>query len=150
MFDALKFVEKHGVVLAAGKGPVPNIAEAVAGAPIKGSWWGHAKGKEIFRALNQVDDSPDVLCFKLVGGKITFVHARLWPALVRLAEELGRDRLTVIEQEHTATGAHRNVRTPFPEWVSPKLKALAAKLSEAEARAQLGAISPPSRGSRRG
>ena len=137
-FDPVKFVERHGVVLAAGKGPVPSIAEAVAGGPIKGSWWGHPKGKEIFRALNAVDDSPEVLCFRLVDKKITFVHQRLWPALVRLAAELGPDRLTVIKQEHTPTGAHRNVLTKFPKWVSPKLKTAAATLSEEDARTQLG------------
>src|SRR6266850_6879862 len=114
--DPVRFVERHGVVLASGKGPVPNLAEAVAGEPIRGSWWSHPKGKEIFSALGTVADSPDVLCFRLVEGKITFVHRRLWPALVRLAEDLGRRRLTVVRQEHTATGAHRNVLTPFPEW----------------------------------
>jgi hypothetical protein len=117
---------------------VPNLAEAAAGEPIRGSWWGHPKGSEIFRALGAVDDSPDVLCFRLVEGKITFVHKRLWPALVRLAAELGRDRLTAIKQEHTETGAHRNVLTAFPKWVRQEVKTAALQLSESEARAQLG------------
>lgn len=83
-FDALAFVEKHGVVRASGKGAVPNVAEAVAGATIRGSWWSHPKGQAIFRALEKISDSPDVLSFKLVDGKVTFVHRRLWPALVPL------------------------------------------------------------------
>jgi hypothetical protein len=132
------FVARHGVVLASGKGPVPSLAEAVAGEPIRGSWWGHPKGQEIFRALGAVDDSPDVLCFRLVDGKVTFVHKRLWPALVRLAAELGKERLTAIKQEHTETGAHRNVLTAFPKWVPREVKTAALKLSEADARAQLG------------
>src|SRR3954471_13462689 len=99
--DPVGFVARHGVVLASGKGPVPNLAEAVAGEPIRGSWWGHPKGSEIFRALGDVQESPDVLSFRLVQGKITFVHKRLWPALVRLARSLGKDRLTAIRQEHT-------------------------------------------------
>jgi hypothetical protein len=132
------FVVRHGVVLASGKGRVPNLAEAVAGEPIRGSWWGHPKGSEIFLALRAVDDSPDVLCFRLVEGKITFVHKRLWPALVRLAAELGRDRLTAIKQEHTGSGAHRNVLTAFPKWVRQEVKTAALHLSESEARAQLG------------
>lgn len=134
----MEFVARHGVVLASGKGPVPNLAEAVAGGAIRGGWWGHPKGREIFRALQALDDSPDVLCFRLVERKITFVHRRLWPALVRLAEELGKERLAVIRQEHTKTGAHRNVVTPFPKWVPAETKPAARKLSEAEARAQLG------------
>src|SRR5438270_14033210 len=91
------------------------------------------------RALQSVDESPDVLCFRLVEKKITFVHRRLWPALVRLATELGKERLAAIRQEHTATGAHRNVVTPFPKWVPAEATAAAQKLSEAEARTQLGA-----------
>jgi hypothetical protein len=137
-FDPVAFVARHGVVLASGKGMVPNLAEAVAGEPIPGSWWGHPKGSEIFLALGAVDDSPDVLCFRLVEGKITFVHKRLWPALVRLAAELGRDRLTAIKQEHTDSGAHRNVLTAFPKWVRQEVKTAALQLSESEARAQLG------------
>jgi hypothetical protein len=136
--DPVEFVARHGVVLASGKGPVPNLAEAVAGEAIRGGWWGHPKGREIFRALGTVDDSPDVLSFRLVERKITFVHRRLWPALVRLAAELGKERLTAIRQEHTKTGAHRNVLTPFPKWVPADVKAVAQKISEVDARAQLG------------
>jgi hypothetical protein len=149
-FDPVGFVARHGVVLASGKGPVPNLAEAVAGEPIRGSWWSHPQGKEIFLALGAVGDSPDVLCFRLVEGKITFVHKRLWPALVRLADDLGRDRLTAVRQEHTASGAHRNVLTPFPKWVPREIMAAAQRLSVPEASSQLGAwASAPKPGARR-
>ncbi len=137
-FDPVAFVARNGVVLASSRGPVPNLAEAVAGGPIRGSWWGHEKGSDIFRALGAVDDSPDVLCFRLVQGRLTFVHRRLWPALVRLAGELGKDALAAVGQEHTATGAHRKVATPYPRWVPAAVKDAARRLSEAEARAQLG------------
>ena len=144
-FDPVQFVAQHGVVLASAKGPVPNLAEAVAGEPIRGSWWGHAKGSEIFQALALVDESADVLCFRLVQGKITFVHRRLWPALVRLAGELGREALAAIKQEHTASGAHRNITTPFPEWVPTDVTVAAQGLSAVAARAQLGSwqANPP-------
>ena len=137
-FDPVAFVERHGVVLASAKGSVPSVAEAVAGEPIRGSWWGHAKGSEIFHALGVLDDSPDVLSFKLIDGKNTYVHRRLWPALVRLADALGKERLTSVKQEHTASGAHRNVSTPFPKWVPAEVKEQASQLSETEARAALG------------
>ncbi|MFI4945383.1 MAG: hypothetical protein ACHP85_19090, partial [Burkholderiales bacterium] len=78
--QALAFVKKHGVVLQAARGPVPSLAEAVAGEPFRGSWWGHPKGQAIFRAAEAVADSPDVLVCKLIDGKVTFVHRRLWPA----------------------------------------------------------------------
>lgn len=149
-FDAVEFVARHGVVLASAKGAVPSVAEAVAREPIRGSWWGHKKGAEIFRALSALDDSPDVLCFKLVAGKVTFVHRRLWPALVRLADVLGKERLAAVKQEHTASGAHRNVLTPFPGWVPAEVNEQARRLSEADARAQLGPwTNEPARARRR-
>lgn len=138
--NALAFVAKHGVVLASGRGPAPSVAEAIAGEPIRGSWWAHAKGREIFRALSELGESEDVRCFELIGGKLTFVHRRLWPALVRLADELGRARLTAIRQEHTASGAHRNVETRFPEWAPLSVRAAAEKLSAEEARAALSCL----------
>jgi hypothetical protein len=78
--EALAFVERHGIVLQAARGPVPNLAEEIAGGPIRGSWWGHPKGKEIFRASKAICESSNVLVCKLIGGKITYVH-RLgaWP-----------------------------------------------------------------------
>src|SRR6266851_9298228 len=83
--QALAFVEKHGVVLQAARGPVPSFAEFVAGERIRGSWWGHPKGHEIFRLTEAVIDSGQVLVCKLIDGKVTYVHRRLWPALVRLS-----------------------------------------------------------------
>ncbi|HEU0034764.1 MAG TPA: hypothetical protein VFQ53_29270 [Kofleriaceae bacterium] len=133
------FVERHGVVLASAKGPVPSIAEAVAGAPIAGSWWAHPKGKQIFAALSSLDDDDAIRCFKLVDGKITFVHRRLWPALVKLADagELAASRVADIRQEHMPSGEHRNVITPFPDWVPADVRHEAAALSLDDARAQL-------------
>src|SRR4029078_7575884 len=82
---ALAFIEKHGVVLESGQGPVPVLAEAIAGGPFRGSWWKHPKRREIFRVTRAVRDSRDVLVCRLVQGKITFAHRRMWPVLVRLA-----------------------------------------------------------------
>src|SRR5690349_17933892 len=53
---ALAFVRRHGVVLESAKGPVPNLAEAAVGAPIRGNWWGHPKGKQIFWLTRAVRD----------------------------------------------------------------------------------------------
>src|SRR5262245_49314944 len=72
--EALAFVRKHGIVLQAARGPVPSLAEFVAGGRIRGSWWGHPKGQEIFRLSEAVADSRDVLVCKLVDGKVTYVH----------------------------------------------------------------------------
>ena len=138
--EALAFVEKHGIVLQAARGPVPSLAEAVAGGPIRGSWWGHPKGREIYVAAEAVAESEDVLVCKLVEGKITYVHRRLWPALVRLASRFGKARLAKVWSEHTASGAHKAHRLPFPKWVPPEVARAAEKLSVEEAEKQLGPL----------
>jgi hypothetical protein len=135
-----KFVEKHGVVLASARGPVPSVAEAIAGEPIVGSWWSHPKAQVIFDALSSIDDSNDVRCFKLVDKKITLVHRRVWPALVKLAQAgvIPADRVESIQQEHMPTGEHRNFTIPFPDWVPEEVSAAAESLSLDDAREQLG------------
>jgi len=134
---ALAFVKREGIVLQAARGRVPSLAEFVAGAPIRGSWWGHPKGKAIFAAANLVVDSGDVLVCRLVDGKVTFAHRRLWPALVRLAARLPAGGLDQISEEHTASGHHERRVTPFPEWVPADVARPAALLSEAHAEKQL-------------
>jgi len=132
----VRLVEKHGVMLASARGVVPNVAEVVAGAPIIGGWWAHPKGRAIFAALSEIDDSDDIRCFKLIDGKITFAHRRVWPALVRLGREgaVATDKLAAVQQEHMPTGEHRNFVTPFPDWVDDATAKAADKLTLAAAR----------------
>jgi len=138
--QALAFVERHGAVLLAAHGPLPNLAEAIAGEPIRGSWWGHPKGRDIYRLCEAIENSGDVLSFKLVGGKVTVVHRRLWPALVKLAPRFERSQLARVGSEHTKSGAHRARREPFPKWVPADVKRAARSLSQAEAEGQLAAL----------
>ena len=135
--EAIAFVERHGIVLQAARGPVPSLAEAITGAPIRGSWWGHPKGRAIFRAARAVCECPDVLVCKLIDGKITYVHRRLWPALVKLAVRLPKGLLAKVWDEHTASGAHRSRRTPFPAWVPPEAMKEASSVAAAEAEYML-------------
>jgi hypothetical protein len=93
--DPIRFVEEHGVVLESGRGPRPNLAEAVAGGPIRGSWWGHEHGRDVFRATPAVRQNDQILVCRLLG-KITYVHRRLWPALVRLAGLLDREGIAAL------------------------------------------------------
>ena len=136
--QALAFVRKHGVVLEAGRGPVPSIAEAVTGSPIRGSWWGHPKGREIFALTRAIRDSKQVCVCRVIGGKITFVHRRLWPALVRVAPRLPRRQLARVTEVHTASGRHKLLEEAFPEWVTVEVQAQAQRLSEAQAVSALG------------
>ena len=135
--DLLALLHERGVLLESARGPIPNVAELVAGEPIKGSWWGHPAGHAIFEAINELADSPDVARLRMVKGKITLVHRRLWPALVRVADRIPAAELTAIGEEHTESGAHRKIETPFPDWVPSKEMKAGAALTEAEALALL-------------
>src|SRR4051794_37856858 len=127
-----------GVMLESAKGRLSNLADIVAGEMIKGSWWGHPRGHEIFAAINLVRDSPDVVATRLVNGKVTLIHRRLWPALVRLASRFPPERLAALHEEHTASGRHRTTTTPFPDWVPPDAIAAADALTETQAKELLG------------
>jgi hypothetical protein len=52
------------------------------GAPFRGSWWSHPRAHEIYDQLQELHRGAGTLFVKLVGGKVTYVHARLWPALL--------------------------------------------------------------------
>ena len=136
--QAIDFVRTHGVVLASAKGPVPRLAEVIAGGPIKGSWWGHPKGHHVFRVFRAVSESPDILTCRLVGAKITFVHRRLWPALVRAARHFSPRQLEEAGQEHTAAGYHVARNVAFPKWVPAEVMKQAKLLNEQEALQALG------------
>jgi hypothetical protein len=60
----------------------PSLVSLVAGAPVRGSWWGHPAGHAIYRVGETLESDPDVLVVRLWKGKRTLVHRRLWPALV--------------------------------------------------------------------
>jgi hypothetical protein len=138
--EAVTFVKRHGVVLQAARGPVPSLAEAIAGGPIRGSWWGHAKGQTIFRASQAICESPDVLVCKLVNDKVTYVHRRLWPALVKLAPRFRKGQLARVREEHTQSGAHALRQVAFPDWVPAEVMKEAETLSVAEAERALAAL----------
>ena len=135
--QALAFVEKCGIALESGRGPVPNLAEAIAGKPIRGSWWGHPKGNAIFACSRAIRRSEDVLTCRLVNGKVTYVHRRLWPALVRLSGNFTADQLAPIREIHTAAGQHRVETATFSRRIPPAETRKGARLSAEQAVALL-------------
>jgi hypothetical protein len=89
--------------------------------------------------LNEVRASPDDVAVRLLNGKVTLIHRRLWPALVRAAERFPPERLAAIDEVHTASGAHRTIEIPFPDWVPAEDVSAAALLTIGEALAELPA-----------
>ena len=135
--QALAFIRRHGVVLEGAQGPVPSLAEVIAGQPVRGSWWSHPKSHEIFAVTRAIRDSDDVLVCRLVKGKITYVHRRMWPALVRVAGRLRPDRLSQVREVHTSSGKHVTTEVPFPDWVPSGVRVAARSLSEDAALARV-------------
>ena len=141
--EALAFVETQGVVLESASGPVPSLASAIVGESLRGSWWGHPQSHRIFQITRAVREAESVLVCRLLSGKVTLVHQRLWPAVVRIADRFPAAHLAWIVERHTAAGYHRVEETPFPDWVPAGVRPQAASLSEREAQRALGSWVPP-------
>ena len=77
-------LDRHGI-LPAHDATIPSVSNLVAGRPIRGSWWGDPAGRQIYLVLNTIGD--DVAWPKLLGGKVTLVHRRLWPSLAAVGEQ---------------------------------------------------------------
>jgi hypothetical protein len=74
--DVFEEVREHGLLLESDR-KLQSVSGLVLGTSIKGSWWGHPKGRAIWRITEQLADHPDLMVLKLVGGKVTYVHRRL-------------------------------------------------------------------------
>ncbi len=134
----VEFVRIHGVVMETAKGPVPTLAHAVAAEPIRGSWWAHPNAHAIHAATLEARDSSDVLTCRIVRGKVTLVHRRLWPALVCIACHLPVERLASVREIHTPSGTHRVEEMPYPKWVPSDVKKASQLLTKDVAIEALG------------
>jgi len=140
--EANAFVRECGIVLESARGPAPSLAEAIAGERLNGNWWSHPRAKEIFRITREIRASEAVLVCRLVSSKVTFVHQRLWPTLVRIGNQLPPKQLGRLYEQHTASGQHELTEIPFPAWVPADVSALAKLLEEPVAWATLRSCVP--------
>jgi hypothetical protein len=142
--EALSFVKTNGVVLESAHGRVPTFADFVAGERV-GRWWSHPKGRLIFALTRALRDSPEVLTCRLIDNKITYVHRRLWPALVRLSGELNAKDLGAIREEHLPGGKHELRVTEFPKWVPAEVLAESKRLTLRDAKELLSVLTDSSK-----
>ncbi len=80
---ALDELSVHGLLLKSDP-KLPSVTTLVAGEPVRGSWWGHPMGHEIFQVLERLADHEDAALVKLISGKDTFVHKRLFAHLISI------------------------------------------------------------------
>jgi hypothetical protein len=85
-------LERIGVLLE-HDASLPSVTLICAGEPIRGSWWGHRFGHAIYDLLHELEERSGGLFAKLVNGKVTHVHRRLWPAFFTLAEDRSAARV---------------------------------------------------------
>ena len=116
--QAIAFVQANGVVLESGRGAVPILTEANRWRTNPRELVAHSKANTIFLCSRAIRESADVLVCRLAGGKVTYVHRRLWPATVRLAGRFDADRLAAIQEVHAPMGKHEVRRTAYPDWVT--------------------------------
>jgi hypothetical protein len=89
---------KHGV-LPQHDAELVSATSVIAGENIRGTWWSHAKGHLIFDVLSAIED--EVASVKILDGKVTLVHRRLFPALAAIGlaserTELHRDAASML------------------------------------------------------
>lgn len=135
--QAMDFIRCHGVVLQAAKGLEPSLAMQIVGGPVRGSWWGHPQGHEIYALIQKINDSKAVLICTLANGKITYIHRRLWPAFVRMARKFPAHALDKAVQVHLPSGRHQRQYIPFPEWVPESVRNAARQLSIRDAGTEI-------------
>ena len=87
-----------------------NAVELLIDGPIRGSWWSHPEAHRVYATLEKVEASRDVMVTKLVGGKVTYVHRKLWPAVlaVATASEAWQTRGLSPEARRLFSGLDRN------------------------------------------
>ena len=68
-------------------GPRPRLSEPqgfTIGEPIRGSWWAHPLSNDVYAISQQLQHCGDVMLTKLVSGKETYLHRRLWPQMLAI------------------------------------------------------------------
>jgi hypothetical protein len=82
--DLLSALELAGLLLVQDQS-FPNVVTLMTGESLAQSWWAHPQSTEIFRHLCAMSSHRDVLLTKLINGKVTMVHRRLWKPLLAVA-----------------------------------------------------------------
>lgn len=122
----LRHLGERGILLEQDK-VLPNVVCLITGETLKGSWWSHPRSHEIFACLTDLADHPDVLFTKLVAGKVTLVHRRLWPALLAVGTSREPWQLRKISSE-AANLLRRVEKKGFVLASGPQVKELERRL----------------------
>ncbi len=82
--DVVDYLGRLGVLLETDRA-FPSITGIMVREPIKGSWWAHPMANDIYALSQRLIAHPDTIFLKLLSGKTSYVHRRLWPELIAIA-----------------------------------------------------------------
>ena len=108
------FGARHGLLLLQDKN-LPNAVTEITGEHVSGSWWSHPRSHEIFWTIEQLPEK-EVITTKLIGGKVTFVHRKLWPALFAIGSAREAWQMRGLSREASALGG----LPPPPDWIAAR------------------------------
>jgi hypothetical protein len=91
--------KKHGLLLLSDP-ELPSLVTLIAGEPVKGTWWGHAKGNLMYNLSQELEDDSEILVIKLINKKITYIHKRHWNALFSIVLEKSDWQTKGLKPEH--------------------------------------------------
>ncbi len=102
--SVLVALKEFGVLLESDP-RLPSVCTLITGEVLHGSWWSHPLSHTIFQVNEQLADHRDVLITKLVSGKVTFMHRRLWANILAIGtaaqewqfEELNKASIRLFE-----------------------------------------------------
>jgi phosphoserine aminotransferase len=128
--ELARYVARHKVVTEAARCRVPSLVHLMAPPPPlpRGSWWSWPGANRIYNRLGALHERDDVLVCRLVRGKVTYVHAGAWPALVRLRDVFAATALDRVSSVHGANGRHTTHVVPLDDWLAPAVAAAARAL----------------------
>ena len=137
--ELARFVARHKVVTEAARCRVPSLVHLMAPPPPlpRGSWWSWPGANRIYNRLVALRQRDELMVCRLVRGKITYVHAGAWPALVRLRDAFPAVALDRVSEVHGANGRHTTHALPLDDWLAPDVAAAARRLDVEAARGML-------------
>jgi hypothetical protein len=134
-FDSvLGELQLYGLLLASDKRLI-SVTTLVSGASVSGSWWASPHSHKIFNVMRSLTAHPDVTLAKLINQKVTYVHRKLWGALVAVGNEQAPWQFRSLSpqarelfRQVTRTGAYSTNQAPDPKHCGQAAAELEARL----------------------
>jgi len=156
--DVRRELKRIGLLLLQDK-KLPSVVGIITGESLSTSWWNHPRGQEIFACLDSLEE--ETIDTRLINGKVTIVHKRLWPAVVAIGssrqawQRVGRSPnpkqikerlLEFAEEVHTESGRHETRFKPWSTFARERgVATIAAEAARAEIEAAAEALGTTSK-----